>query len=181
MATRYLKPCECGKSVVIDTRSVGLELPCECGKTVYVPTISELKKLELAPDQEEVKSSNWSAKKGGLLLGLTLLIIGSLGYGFFTYLIPGKSFYTDQERANKHEQVQADYDRKPLHLIMQEWEIMEKGLNESLNWEVQRNIQFTKQLNIPRYLLLSLAGIGLLITLTSIVLFKDSGKKPTAS
>ena len=52
---RYLLPCSCGQSIVIDTIQAGQEVRCSCGQSQLVPTLREIRQL---PEAEIYASSN---------------------------------------------------------------------------------------------------------------------------
>ena len=80
---KYLLPCTCGESIVVEVSQAGQRIPCKCGKTLEVPTMRAIR--ELAPAMEEnakaaVKqrpAQTWSQTQGTVFgIGALLAVAG---------------------------------------------------------------------------------------------------------
>ncbi len=76
MATKYLLPCECGKSVPVDVGQSGLTISCDCGASLQVPTLQGLKRLPLAEIDAPAPKPSWGRRQGRTLLGALIAVIG---------------------------------------------------------------------------------------------------------
>jgi hypothetical protein len=82
---KYLLSCSCGLSVNVEPRQAGQTVVCACGKTLQVPSLSKLKALPVAAENEAPVKA---VKKNTGLLRKAFFIIG------FVLLVPGIWFFT---------------------------------------------------------------------------------------
>mgnify|MGYP001826873688 CR=1 FL=1 len=86
MATKYLLPCSCGKSIHVDINQAGDTAPCECGKLLEVPSMRELRELQPVPDDKafQNKGKQWTKRESVVFaFGLVIIIIGLGIAGYF--------------------------------------------------------------------------------------------------
>jgi hypothetical protein len=77
MATKYLLPCACGKSVPVDASQAGLLVRCACGAAMEAPTGQRLRQLPVAPGvASPAPAANWGAGQRLLFLGAVLEAVG---------------------------------------------------------------------------------------------------------
>lgn len=76
MSAKYLLPCRCGKSVVVEPRQAGETTACSCGTSLQIPTMLAIIALEPAPDDSNQPRTEgaWGWHHRMLLLGITLLL-----------------------------------------------------------------------------------------------------------
>lgn len=93
-ATKYLLPCTCGQSVVIDVGQAGQQVTCTCGRTQEAPTMRGVRALPIAEEASaadaKVRESRpaWSSLQGalfgaGFLLAFIALCLA--GYNGLVY------------------------------------------------------------------------------------------------
>lgn len=84
----HLLPCTCGRKVSIEVGQAGGTVVCECGVQLDVPTMRQIRELEPAPSEESpshVRTDDWNARKGVILLGLVIAVLSAgLGAYFLT-------------------------------------------------------------------------------------------------
>lgn len=86
---KYLLPCSCGLSILVDVGQAGQMVTCSCGTTQEAPTMRSIRAL---PPAEEVnaqqaaerKPAAWSPLQGGLFAaGIVLALVGLTAAGVF--------------------------------------------------------------------------------------------------
>lgn len=113
MPTMFLLPCPaCHNKTTIDLGQAGDRVICACGEAINVPTLREVRRLE----QVEVKSkqrtrSDWSFRQGLMLVGLALLLAGSIPAIYFYVTKPVEPSMDVPEVTAA---LQADLDQMPL-------------------------------------------------------------------
>lgn len=79
MAAQYLLPCECGKTIEIETSQAGQQIDCpHCGASVLAPTLRGIRQLEPVESEPATarSSPSWSRSKGVLFAtGVGLLFV----------------------------------------------------------------------------------------------------------
>ena len=88
MSQRFLLPCECGQSLVVQIGQAGQDITCACGRTVTVPGMREIRRLQAA-DPDAAAQSDCRAPAAGLsparvvfALGVAVAFLGLAFAGF---------------------------------------------------------------------------------------------------
>ena len=88
MSQRFLLPCECGQTLVIQIGQAGQDIACVCGRTVTVPGMREIRRLQVA-DQDSAAQSDRHAAAAGFSparvvfsLGVAIAFLGLAFAGF---------------------------------------------------------------------------------------------------
>lgn len=91
---KYLLPCTCGQSIVVDVGQAGQMVTCSCGQQQEAPTMRGIRAL--APATEEnardaagrQPAASWSPLQGGLFaIGMLLALAGFAAAGYYGYQI----------------------------------------------------------------------------------------------
>jgi hypothetical protein len=80
VSAKYLLPCRCGEKFVVEPVKAGETIACPCGASLQVPTMLEMSRLEIAPEESipSSASSGWSVRQGVLVVGITLLVAAAV-------------------------------------------------------------------------------------------------------
>lgn len=127
MATQYLLPCSCGKTVTVEQTQAGQWVRCKCGAKREVPTLRglrQLKQVQTATNQE----SSWNIGQGVVLLSL---IIAVLSFGIGIYLMatgPKHPRKVADQELNKYikEEIDKSLDKMTLKDSFEFWEKYKK-------------------------------------------------------
>jgi hypothetical protein len=100
MTQKYLLPCRCGKSVVVEPRQAGRTIACSCGASLLIPTMREIAALEPAPEedfnlnstassedasgQKSLAETAWGIQQRLFLIGAVLAGIGLIAFFIVT-------------------------------------------------------------------------------------------------
>jgi len=91
---KYLLPCTCGESIVVEVSQAGQRIPCKCGKSLEVPTMRAIR--ELAPAVEENTKAaatqrparTWSQTQGTIFgIGALLAVAGVAAAIYYFYWV----------------------------------------------------------------------------------------------
>lgn len=91
---KYLLPCTCGESIVVEVSQAGQRIPCKCGKSLEVPTMRAIR--ELAPAVEENTKAaaahrpapTWSQTQGTIFgIGALLAVAGAAAAIYYFYYV----------------------------------------------------------------------------------------------
>ncbi len=91
---KYLLPCTCGESIVVEVSQAGQRIACKCGKSLEVPTLRALR--ELAPAVAENTQAaaarrparTWSQTQGTIFaLGALLAVVGLGAAAYYFYWV----------------------------------------------------------------------------------------------
>ncbi len=87
MATQYLLPCQCGKTIAVSPRQAGDHIACDCGTVAEVPTLRRLREL---PTQELIETTEpaWGLRQGVLAAGLVGVLALSAAAGWLIFTQP---------------------------------------------------------------------------------------------
>jgi hypothetical protein len=155
MSERFLIPCECGKSVVVERRQAGTSVPCECGKSLEVPTIRGFAKLAPAPGQQEPPPPIWGLRQGLVFLGLVIAVPALVFAGYI---------YLNLPKLTEHYQLlEQEIEKLPPQHTWAIWRLYEEGLPKTptpSSLAVQLGYgRLTRSMNIA----LGIGCLGLLI------------------
>ena len=90
---KYLLPCSCGQSIVVEASQAGQMVACSCGRSQEAPTMRGIRALEPAAqaNAREAKPGQpaaWSPVQGGLfVLGILIAMAGIAAAGWYGYEI----------------------------------------------------------------------------------------------
>ena len=74
---KYLLPCKCGQSVVIEPGLAGQTVVCACGENLLVPSMIQIKALPVAPDEPVAPGSKSSTPP--YRAAFAMLVLGGVG------------------------------------------------------------------------------------------------------
>jgi hypothetical protein len=84
----YLLPCPaCSQKLTVSVAQAGQSVLCSCGQSLEVPPLRDLRQLELATDADGPQSS-WNRRKGLVFLGCTVMAICAIVAGYFITQLP---------------------------------------------------------------------------------------------
>lgn len=84
MSEKFLLPCECGQSVVVERRQAGSIVNCVCGRPLEAPTIRGFEKLARADEEQEQLPPIWGLRQGLVFLGL-FIALPAFAFAIFLY------------------------------------------------------------------------------------------------
>ena len=91
MSNNYLLPCDCGNSVPIGVSQAGQQVTCTCGRKLDVPSLRAIRQLppavDKAGDKKLSQAATWNPIKGTLFAVGTLLIIGGMSVGAYSFYV----------------------------------------------------------------------------------------------
>jgi hypothetical protein len=75
LSAKYLLPCPCGQTVLVEPKQAGAAVTCGCGNVLAVPTVLQMASLELAAPAARPSSAKtrWGARQRLILLGVVIL------------------------------------------------------------------------------------------------------------
>lgn len=87
-STKYLLPCECGQSIVIEVGQAGQLVTCACGKAQEAPTMRGIRALAPAEAENKQLATTerpvWSPLQGSLFAtGVMLLVLAGGAAAYF--------------------------------------------------------------------------------------------------
>lgn len=121
MSERFLLPCECGQSVVVERRQAGTSVSCRCGKSLDVPTIRGFAKLTPAAEQEQQPLPPiWGLRQGLIFLGLVTAIPAFVFAGFLYFSLPKLTQHYDL--------LEQEIEQLPPQHTWAIWKMYEQGM-----------------------------------------------------
>ncbi len=129
--SKYLLPCECGKSIAIETSQAGQQLACECGKQLEVPTLRGIRALDPLPEMaaSSRRSAEWDQSRGMIFAGSLVLILIGAAVSFLGY--DGLRTTPNITREAETEEFDQRIDEMTLDEIYETWkEVRVQGLGE---------------------------------------------------
>ncbi len=81
MSQKYLLPCRCGQSVVIEPRQAGETVVCCCGTSLPIPTMLGITALEPAdaePPTDTADGPAWGAQQKLVMVGSILATVAAI-------------------------------------------------------------------------------------------------------
>lgn len=85
---KYLLPCSCGQTVVIEPRQAGQSLVCACGKTLSIPTVLQIRNLELAQEPSQPAAKRWGGRQQLILVGTVVVLAAMVLAGWYLWQRP---------------------------------------------------------------------------------------------
>jgi hypothetical protein len=165
MSDKYLLPCNCGQTVVIEPRQAGSMVTCVCGKSLEAPTIRAMTHLSRAEVEEELPPL-WTLRHGLIFLGLAIAIPAFVFASYLYYQIP-----TLQD---------SDYEEYIMQFTPAQswalWQIYSHGMPKSPSPETRAMIEGIQSLH--RWITLGVAiGIaGLFISASAFLIPKQGSE-----
>jgi len=177
MAKCFLLPCECNHKLSVETRNAGSTIECpQCSATLDVPKLRELKNLEPAIQDQGTGQSRAAnpVKRHLFTLGLGIAVIAGLAGGAL-YKYSSNMINKDQQTRDEiaeFEKADAFLKEAPLAQV---WDIWHDNIDDidlpewkEATWNT--NLAQGTILKNFSYGILGLAGIGLLLTLSSFLI-----------
>jgi len=88
---KYLVRCSCGLELAVEPAQAGQVLQCACGRSVQTPTLLDLRKLPLAPEETTSPSTSpWGVRHRLISLGSLILIVALAWLGVLLLVWPSK-------------------------------------------------------------------------------------------
>jgi hypothetical protein len=126
VSAKYLLPCRCGQTVVIEPRQAGQTAVCSCGQSLTIPAMLEITALEPVPVEPQTTQQGgaWGWQQQLMLLGIVMLAFAT-GIGVWKYVTRPKAAIDmiDPERIR-----QAAKDFPPAQ-TWHYWRAMKQGLD----------------------------------------------------
>ena len=171
MPTTYLLPCQCGKKNEVDSSQAGLSVRCECGAELAVPTmrgLSALERVEAAPRAVSSQpAAAWGARQGIIFLGSTIMLfaaLAALAIWWIRMPIPPTLHAAYQE------EIRSEIDRRSPEELMQLWQHLRSGVEESSAEHMLDNYEARVADAIASEMVAGgFAAIGLLLVLIGVV------------
>ena len=168
---RYLLPCSCGQSIVIDTIQAGQEVRCSCGQSQLVPTLREIRQLpEAEPEVTQLRlvKEPWSANRTIVFaIGLVVIALGMVGVTIcqlkisaISARLPSKAEMKAYEEGMNAEIVES---LSPLESYEQFIRWKEDGLGEQMERVFEVEHDRKDRLELIRMVFFIVMGIGLLV------------------
>jgi len=173
MSTKYLLPCECGKSIPVATSQAGSQVACECGAEMEVPTMRGLRELEREEEEspqagQKMREKSWDPRYGVGMLGAIVAVVAAIPGIVLLVQYPEKpTFDEDLMIQREHARI----DRMPLPKAWQYWKLtMETAGLKDVDYPTER--EYAKKVTIYQQniaISFSFAALGLLIMLGAVL------------
>lgn len=128
MSSKYYLPCSCGNKIAIQVSQSGQTVDCACGRRLDVPTLLQIRSLEpVEDDGPDTPRSRWGVRQALFLLGGIIALFGAAlaVQQFLDRPVPLVSRSAEQLKQQRIE-------RLSLLQTFQEWEGLQKGLNQNM-------------------------------------------------
>ena len=166
MSEKYLLPCTCGKSAVVERRQAGTTVSCECGKPLEVPTIRGFSALSLAERQEPEPPPLWGLWQGLVFLGL-MIALPAFAFSLYEYRqIPTLNETLVEEMTMRLQPADSWY----------MWKVYEQGMPKNPSIESVAVIRGIKTLKLWINIALVIGVGGLLLSAAGLVV-RSTAKK----
>lgn len=172
MPQKYLLPCSCGESILIELSQAGERIRCQCGNELEVPTMRHIRQLQRAADTGPVAKprKSWPMMYGLLFaVGLATTVAGLAVAGYYQW---GRSqLQTEETQWDDVEAAARAIDKLPADVAFDEWrKLRDFGLGAQTPPEfvIHRHVSGI-WLKIV-WIGLGVAGIGLLIIAIAVAL-----------
>lgn len=183
MSTKYLLPCECGKTVPVATFQAGDDVRCSCGLSLHVPSIMGLKKLQAVDDGSTPKvkrAPGWSPLQGVMFaLGMLILVGSLLPTAYWAALHYQSIPFTKSTDAEESKYFNVEVDKMKLLDSVKLWEEATKqglGDQEVPMWLAIS--EATVKYRSNWILASSVAGVGLLLIIFSFFAAPKPKRRP---
>lgn len=131
---KYLLPCECGESVLVETRQAGETITCKCGLSLDVPTMRAIRELEVHESGEPATTkpkAEWSPLRGIAFGGGVILILiglGLFGRGYSVTRLMERDLETVRSALNvEYERFQHDVEHVTAEQALDLWFAIRKS------------------------------------------------------